>query len=214
MDGGQKMILITVIVIILGTAQYSYLRFFQFPSAEKIRGVIESLGPSGDPDTIEKQKKLHKWGAGMIRHLNQFCSEVEEPVQIVKAKQRESAAEAIAMFNENPDAVAAMIFLTESKDGLLRKAAIKNLANMWSNDIPKTLLKTVHASDIKLKVIDESGKEQIFTDFDITAIETLSELIHRWKIEQPSRSMNAYKTLEKALEYPRVAEKAKELLEK
>ena len=128
-----------------------------------------------------------------------------------KSLQRASAAEILSSFYSNPRAISALIDLTRSEDGAVRKKAVCELRYQWGKGVTGTLLSTIHAGDVKLTVMDGS-KPVLYRDFDITAVESLIAMKNLWMTKDLKAAEKIADVLEKALEYPRVADKARQAL--
>lgn len=211
LTGKNRTVFIAAAVLVLGVSQYVYLKYFIYTSPSDINEMLSRLGPPGTPQTIKVQTKLKKWGHCVIDETSSFCLNVENPVQMEKGLRRTSAVEVLTAFSRNPNAFAALIRLTESKDGIVRQKAVFELRYLWGEGATEALLKTIHAGDVQLTVMDGT-KPVIYKDFDLTAVESLIAMNKMWMTKDRKAAEKIQKVLEKALEYPRVGDKARKAL--
>jgi len=211
LTGKNKIVFIAVAVIILGVSQYVYLKYFVYTSPSDINKIISRLGPPNTPLTEKTQEKLRKLGPRVIDELAAFCSRVEDPVQMDCALQRASAVEVLSSFYKNPQAISTLIRCAGSEDGIVRKKAVHDLRYQWGDGVIETLIETIRAGDIELTVM-KKGTPFIYTDFDLTAVDSLKTMYDLWRGKNMKAAEKIRSALEKALEYPRVSDKARKAL--
>jgi hypothetical protein len=93
----------------------------------------------------------------------------------------------------------------------VRKQAVRDLRYQWGEGVIETLMGAVRAGDIKLTVMKEETPI-MYTDFDLTAVDSLKTMYDLWRGKNMKAAEKLKAALEKALEYPRVADKARKAL--
>jgi hypothetical protein len=201
------------------------------PSPEEIKAHMDMLKDPQDEVTAEAQERLGQMGEIAVPTIAELCTAVEDPVLWDRSLKRVSACQVLGKYlGDDPQAVALLLELTATKDGMLKGTAIYYLRNAWgkrvheqlSEKIVNTLADIIKQGKQELAVYrhdssEESaeqsgpGRAYFFDDFDTTAAETLAVMYSVQKDLEPQWGLLCKNALESALEFPRVkamAEKA------
>jgi hypothetical protein len=221
------------IVFILGLLFSGALVFTCRPSPEEIKMYMDMLGDPQDEATVKAQKRLGQMGAITVPSIAELCKAVEEPVLWDNSLKRVSACQVLGKYlGDDPQAMALLLELTATEDGMLKGSAIHYLRNAWgkrvyeqlSEKIVNALADIIKQGDRELAVYrhDSSegsteqsgaGRAYFFDDFDSTAVETVAVMYSVQKDLEPQWGLLCKKALESALDFPRVKAMAKKALE-